>query len=126
MVWWGSQICGERTTFQSSLPRQPLTQSQCYDSDSSRPTSTSETRHLNTVHTNQQQNKGFLDESDCYSNHICSNPELLATDIMATRALESRFEHLSVNDENEPVDGNKYMKSKVIITLIIKVAMLTI
>ncbi|RDL38195.1 Threonine protein kinase [Venustampulla echinocandica] len=31
---------------------------------------------------------------------------------MATRALESRFEHLSVNDENEPLDGSKYLKSK--------------
>ncbi|KAH8672097.1 serine/threonine-protein kinase [Tricladium varicosporioides] len=27
---------------------------------------------------------------------------------MATRALESRFEHLSVNDENDPSDGSKY------------------
>jgi aurora kinase len=33
---------------------------------------------------------------------------------MATRVLESRFEHLSVNDENDPTDGSKYQKSKVI------------
>ncbi|TVY38943.1 Serine/threonine-protein kinase [Lachnellula subtilissima] len=32
---------------------------------------------------------------------------------MATRALESRFEHLSVNDENDPGNGSKY-KSKMI------------
>lgn len=32
---------------------------------------------------------------------------------MATRTLESRFEHMSVNDENDPGDGNKYPKSKV-------------
>jgi hypothetical protein len=32
---------------------------------------------------------------------------------MATRTLESRFEHLSVNDENDPNDGTKYQKSKV-------------
>ncbi|KAF4637356.1 hypothetical protein G7Y89_g719 [Cudoniella acicularis] len=31
---------------------------------------------------------------------------------MATRVLESRFEHLSVNDENDPSDGGKYQKSK--------------
>jgi len=31
---------------------------------------------------------------------------------MATRVLESRFEHLSVNDENDPGEGSKY-KSKV-------------
>jgi aurora kinase len=34
---------------------------------------------------------------------------------MATRGLESRFERLSVNDENDPGDGSKaYQKSKVI------------
>ena len=33
---------------------------------------------------------------------------------MATRALESRFERMSVNDENDPGDDNKaYLKSKV-------------
>ncbi|KAJ5054528.1 uncharacterized protein L3040_000799 [Drepanopeziza brunnea f. sp. 'multigermtubi'] len=33
---------------------------------------------------------------------------------MSTRVLESRFERMSVNDENDPGDGNKYnMKSKV-------------
>jgi hypothetical protein len=32
---------------------------------------------------------------------------------MATRTLESRFEHMSVNDENDPADGNKYQKTKV-------------
>jgi len=32
---------------------------------------------------------------------------------MATRTLESRFERMSVNDENDPGDGNKYLKSKV-------------
>ncbi|CAG8971694.1 hypothetical protein HYALB_00003162 [Hymenoscyphus albidus] len=31
---------------------------------------------------------------------------------MATRVLESRFEHLSVNDENEPNENGKYQKSK--------------
>lgn len=30
---------------------------------------------------------------------------------MATRTLESRFEHMSVNDEND--DGTRYLKSKV-------------
>jgi len=34
---------------------------------------------------------------------------------MATRTLESRFERMSVNDENDPGDGSKtYLKSKVI------------
>jgi aurora kinase len=33
---------------------------------------------------------------------------------MATRTLESRFEHMSVNDENDPIDGNKYQKTKVL------------
>ncbi|KAG9229734.1 kinase-like domain-containing protein [Amylocarpus encephaloides] len=37
---------------------------------------------------------------------------------MATRVLESRFEHLSVNDENEPADGAKYQKSKMITTTV--------
>jgi hypothetical protein len=32
---------------------------------------------------------------------------------MATRILESRFEHMSVNDENDPGDGSKYQKPKV-------------
>lgn len=32
---------------------------------------------------------------------------------MATRVLESRFERMSVNDENDPGDGSKYQKSKV-------------
>lgn len=32
---------------------------------------------------------------------------------MATRTLESRFERMSVNDENDPGDGTKYQKSKV-------------
>lgn len=33
---------------------------------------------------------------------------------MATRTLESRFERMSVNDENEPVDGGKlYSKTQV-------------
>jgi len=39
---------------------------------------------------------------------------------MATRGLESRFEHLTVNDENDPGDGNKQqygLKSKVGIAL---------
>lgn len=31
---------------------------------------------------------------------------------MATQVLESRFERMSVNDENDPGDGNKYQKSK--------------
>ncbi|KAH8588958.1 kinase-like domain-containing protein [Bisporella sp. PMI_857] len=31
---------------------------------------------------------------------------------MATRTLESRFEHLSVNDENDAGDGSKYQRSK--------------
>lgn len=38
---------------------------------------------------------------------------------MATRTLESRFERMSVADENEPVDGNKSYKSKVTITILI-------
>jgi hypothetical protein len=33
---------------------------------------------------------------------------------MATRVLESRFERMSVNDENDPGDGMKYQKSKVL------------
>ncbi len=33
---------------------------------------------------------------------------------MATRVLESRFERMSVNDENDPGDGSKYLKSKVL------------
>lgn len=33
---------------------------------------------------------------------------------MASRALESRFERMSVNDENDPGDGSKYLKSKVL------------
>ena len=32
---------------------------------------------------------------------------------MATRTLESRFERMSVNDENDPNDGSKYQKTKV-------------
>jgi aurora kinase len=32
---------------------------------------------------------------------------------MATRTLESRFDRMSVNDENDPGDGMKYQKSKV-------------
>lgn len=32
---------------------------------------------------------------------------------MATKTLEARFEHLSVNDENEPVSGKTLIKSKV-------------
>ncbi|CZS93427.1 probable protein kinase Eg22 [Rhynchosporium agropyri] len=31
---------------------------------------------------------------------------------MTTRVLESRFERMSVNDENDPGDGSKYLKSK--------------
>ncbi|KAI0995944.1 Serine/threonine-protein kinase [Podosphaera aphanis] len=31
---------------------------------------------------------------------------------MSTRALESRFDHLSINDENDPGNGNKYTKPK--------------
>jgi aurora kinase len=34
---------------------------------------------------------------------------------MATRTLESRFERMSVNDENDAGDGSKYQKSKVFI-----------
>jgi aurora kinase len=36
---------------------------------------------------------------------------------MAARTLESRFERMSVNDENDPGDGSKYQKSKVILRL---------
>jgi len=33
---------------------------------------------------------------------------------MATRALEARFERMSVNDENDPGDGSRlYQKTKV-------------
>lgn len=33
---------------------------------------------------------------------------------MATRTLESRLEHLTVNDENDPCDGSKhYSKTQV-------------
>ncbi len=34
---------------------------------------------------------------------------------MTTRVLESRFERMSVNDENDPGDGSKYQKSKVVL-----------
>lgn len=36
---------------------------------------------------------------------------------MATRTIESRFERMSVNDENDPGDGSKYQKSKVSCTI---------
>lgn len=43
---------------------------------------------------------------------------------MATRTLESRFERMSVNDENDLGDGGKaYQKSKVHILLYIPVCL---
>ena len=35
------------------------------------------------------------------------------TDNMATRTLEARFEHLTVNDENDPGDGTQLYQKKV-------------
>ena len=49
----------------------------------------------------------------------CSNRETfdsvlqLNISSMATRTLESRFERMSVNDENDIGDGSKYQKAKV-------------
>ncbi|KAG0647525.1 Serine threonine-kinase ark1 [Hyphodiscus hymeniophilus] len=37
---------------------------------------------------------------------------------MATRTLESRFERMSVNDENDPGDGSKYQKTKLSISTV--------
>jgi hypothetical protein len=37
----------------------------------------------------------------------------LTTDNMATRTLEARFEHLTVNDENDPGDGSRMYQKKV-------------
>jgi hypothetical protein len=45
---------------------------------------------------------------------------------MATRTLESRFERMSVNDENDPGDGNKYQKSKVCFELYDKLQLMLI
>ncbi len=43
---------------------------------------------------------------------------VLASIQMASRTLESRFERMSVNDENDPGDGSKYQKSKVYYSVI--------
>lgn len=47
-----------------------------------------------------------------------TSSEIIAPDTMALRTLESRFEGMSVNDENDPGDGGKqYLKSKVMRTI---------
>lgn len=53
-----------------------------------------------------------LDYSDYLQSH--RNPLIYNSATMAIRALESRLERMSVNDENEPTNGGSmYQKPKV-------------
>jgi hypothetical protein len=56
-----------------------------------------------------------LENSATKLEDLSSQSEIQPNIDMATKTLEARFEHLSVNDENEPAqNGSTMLKSKVL------------
>lgn len=63
--------------------------------------------------TRRQDLRDFEEELEDKFSKLAIEPDIE----MATKTLEARFEHLSVNDENEPAqNGSTMLKSKVIKT----------